>query len=53
MDQFDSKVNKMKLDIDEINKEIKQIQKVKNNNLIFKLINFRNTKRKKEIYLIQ
>ena len=53
MNHFDSKVNKMKLDIDEINKEIKQIQKVKNNDLIFKLINFRNIKRKKEIYLIQ
>lgn len=29
MDHFDSKVNKMKLDIEEINKEIKEIQKVK------------------------
>ena len=28
MDQFDSKVNRMKLDIEEINKEIKEIQKV-------------------------
>lgn len=28
MDYFDIKVNKMRLDIEEINKEIKQIQKV-------------------------
>ena len=30
MDHFDSKVNQMKLDIDQINKEIKEIQKVIN-----------------------
>lgn len=30
MDHFDSKVNQMKLDIDKINKEIKEIQKVIN-----------------------
>lgn len=28
MDYFDSKVNQMKLNIDEINKEIEEIQKV-------------------------
>ena len=30
MDYFDSKVNQVKLDIDNINKEIKEIQKVIN-----------------------
>ena len=28
MDHFDSKVNQMRLDIDEINKEIEELQKV-------------------------
>ena len=31
MDHFDSKVNQMKLDIDEINKEIEELRKVINN----------------------
>jgi predicted transcriptional regulator len=32
MDDFDSKVNQMRLDIEEINKEIEEIQKVINKN---------------------
>ena len=53
MDHFDSKVNQMKLDIDKINKEIKEIQKVINNFFIFKINHSRKTKGKKEIYQIQ
>lgn len=34
MDPFDSKINQMKIDIDEINKEIQDIQKVNKNNVI-------------------
>ena len=30
MDNFDTKVNRMKLDIDEINKEIEELRKVIN-----------------------
>ena len=37
MDPFDKKINKMKNDISEIDKEIKEIQKVINKNInIFK-----------------
>ena len=51
MDHFDTKVNKMRLDIDEINKEIEQIQKVKI--IIFNFHNnFRKIKLKKELYQI-
>ena len=32
MDDFDSKVNQMRLDIEEINKEIEEIKKVINKN---------------------
>ena len=38
MDYFDSKVNQMKLDIDQINKEIKEIQKVIINYVYFQNI---------------
>ena len=41
MDHFDTKVNQMRLDIDEINKEIEQIQKVK-----IIIFNFQNIFRK-------
>ena len=51
MDHFDTKVNKMRLDIDEINKEIEQIQKVKI--IIFNIQNnFRKIKQKNELYQI-